>query len=273
MCGRDTIGLVVDFPARELVFLKNGKRQGKCEFAQDVKALYLVTHLDADGDQVELRPAGLSASMGRLRLQDSPRWGETRKGAPLWLKQTIKEAKDETNKAALGGSARAGIGVALVLVESIQTTVSLSSEQVSEILEALTSCFFLSAPPSSSVRATVCPLGHHLVMLSSGFSWTCDICETSQTGNQRLRCTQCDYDVCKSCTSGQFPLRTGTSTKLSEKLMTSIQVISKSIFHSEICLDYYRNICYCTLPLLKKTLIDYLVLYQGIDEQRALSKL
>ena len=139
-CGRDTIGLLVDFPARELVFFKNSHRQGQCNFADNVKALYLVTSASRC-DQVELRPAGLSASMRGLRLQDSPRWGDKHKGNPGWLTQMIK---DSTKTAVAGGSARAGIGVALVLVESIQAAVSLSSEQVSEILDALTACFFLS---------------------------------------------------------------------------------------------------------------------------------
>lgn len=199
--GRDTIGLVVDFPARELVFFKNSIKQGQCNFPEDVKALYLVTQLDADGDQVELRPAGLSASMRDLRLQDSPRWGGNRKGNHAWQIQTIK---DSTNTAGVGGSARAGIGVALVLVESIQTAVSLSSEQVSEILEALTACFFFSGVAKEPPKM-LCPNGHQMMMLSGGDRWRCNKCSGSQRGNPRLRCAQCDYDACNACSDGQFP--------------------------------------------------------------------
>ena len=46
----------------------------------------------------------------------------------------------------------------------------------------------------------VCPAGHAMEMLSSGSSWRCDVCKTSQHANPRLRCRRCDYDMCKTCT-------------------------------------------------------------------------
>ncbi len=45
-----------------------------------------------------------------------------------------------------------------------------------------------------------CPAGHAMEMLSSGSSWRCDVCKTSQHANPRLRCRRCDYDMCKTCT-------------------------------------------------------------------------
>jgi hypothetical protein len=44
-----------------------------------------------------------------------------------------------------------------------------------------------------------CPAGHAMEMLSSGSSWRCDVCKTSQHENPRLRCRRCDYDMCKTC--------------------------------------------------------------------------
>jgi hypothetical protein len=60
----DIIGLTVDFDNRTLEFLRNGVFQAECTFPLDVKKLYLITHLDADGDRVELRQKAKVVDLG-----------------------------------------------------------------------------------------------------------------------------------------------------------------------------------------------------------------
>ncbi len=51
-----------------------------------------------------------------------------------------------------------------------------------------------------------CLQGHEMEMLSSGSSWRCDLCQTSQHENPRLRCRRCDFDVCRTCKRGEWSL-------------------------------------------------------------------
>ena len=54
-------------------------------------------------------------------------------------------------------------------------------------------------PAAATATAKTCPQGHPMQILHSGFSWKCDVCHSSQSGNSRLRCQQCDYDMCDPC--------------------------------------------------------------------------
>ncbi len=58
---------------------------------------------------------------------------------------------------------------------------------------------FFSEPLVFPQAIVECPAGHAMEMLSSGSSWRCDVCKTSQHENPRLRCRRCDYDMCKTC--------------------------------------------------------------------------
>jgi hypothetical protein len=51
----------------------------------------------------------------------------------------------------------------------------------------------------SKKRELECRRNHKLSMLSSHSSWNCDVCLAVNTYNPRLRCDNCDFDVCQSC--------------------------------------------------------------------------
>ena len=153
----DIIGLVIDFSTRSLEFSKNGKKQGECCFPQEVKELYLVTHLDEDGDKVEVRPSEVAPEVHRLLTDGSQMWGSNPKRAPAWLKELMMEERSSSEaRIGLKVSQKAGIGVALVIVESIQQTGGFSGSQISQVMEALATCLFLSGEPGGDNASVTC---------------------------------------------------------------------------------------------------------------------
>ena len=49
--------------------------------------------------------------------------------------------------------------------------------------------------------------------LTSSSSWMCDVCKKDMTENPRLRCDECDYDVCLVCVRRQRAKRADLSMK------------------------------------------------------------
>lgn len=58
------------------------------------------------------------------------------------------------------------------------------------------------ARPPQMQNAQMCPRGHKMKYLSSSPSWSCDMCSKTHRVNPRLRCNECDYDMCQDCSSG-----------------------------------------------------------------------
>ena len=143
----DTIGLVVDFSSRSLEFLKNGKVQGDCLIPEHVKELYLATCFDRAGGQVEVRASGVAQEVQRLLAKDSNKWGSNPKRDPEWLKKLQSEMS--SGPEAICQTPR-GIGLALVLAESMQQTGGFTGSQISRVLEAMATCVFLSADADSN---------------------------------------------------------------------------------------------------------------------------
>ena len=52
-----------------------------------------------------------------------------------------------------------------------------------------------------------CSLGHQLSMMSAQMKWGCNMCQTRFTYNPRLRCNECDFDLCSTCGTGRTPLK------------------------------------------------------------------
>jgi hypothetical protein len=44
-----------------------------------------------------------------------------------------------------------------------------------------------------------CPQDHAMQSLTSSSSWMCDVCKKDMTENPRLRCDECDYNMCAVC--------------------------------------------------------------------------
>ena len=58
-----------------------------------------------------------------------------------------------------------------------------------------------------------CPRDHAMQSLTSSSSWICDVCKKDMTENPRLRCDECDYDVCAACVRRQRAERADLSMK------------------------------------------------------------
>ena len=58
-----------------------------------------------------------------------------------------------------------------------------------------------------------CPQDHAMQSLTSSSSWMCDVCKKDMTENPRLRCDECDYDVCAACVRRQRAERADLSMK------------------------------------------------------------
>jgi len=144
----DVIGLVVDFPNRLVEFFKNGESQGGGCFPENVEELYLVTELDTPKDVVELRATGAEKNASRCISGDVSAWGADCTKTPGWLKKIMKH---DDKAMEVRGEQSAGIGVAIILAQSLQQTASLTDADISELLEMLTCCFFLSSNPSQDV--------------------------------------------------------------------------------------------------------------------------
>jgi hypothetical protein len=48
-----------------------------------------------------------------------------------------------------------------------------------------------------------CSQGHTLSVISSSNSWQCDVCSSACNYNPRLRCHQCDLDMCIKCAKAE----------------------------------------------------------------------
>ena len=69
-----------------------------------------------------------------------------------------------------------------------------------------------SGDPMSEPLAA-CPQDHAMQSLTSSSSWMCDVCKKDMTENPRLRCDECDYDVCAVCVRRQRAKRADLSMK------------------------------------------------------------
>ena len=69
-----------------------------------------------------------------------------------------------------------------------------------------------SGDPMSEPLAA-CPQDHAMQSLTSSSSWMCDVCKKDMTENPRLRCDECDYDVCAACVRRQRAKRADLSMK------------------------------------------------------------
>jgi hypothetical protein len=144
----DIIGIFVNFEDRILLFEKNGVPQGTCSFPAAVKELYLVTELDYPFDEVEIR-AKNADPLKASSVKKSYQWGDTDTlKAPAWLKGSIKKPTVKPS-----GEQKPGIGVALVLVESMLRTKCLTGNQITHLFETLTLGLFLSADPAQIVSS------------------------------------------------------------------------------------------------------------------------
>ena len=56
---------------------------------------------------------------------------------------------------------------------------------------------------SMAARRAKCSQGHTLKLINRFHSWQCDVCSSSCNYNPRLRCQQCDFDMCSKCAEGE----------------------------------------------------------------------
>ena len=52
-------------------------------------------------------------------------------------------------------------------------------------------------------QVVTCSRGHELSMLSLIVKWGCNVCSSPYSYNPRLRCSECDFDLCNECAKMQ----------------------------------------------------------------------
>jgi hypothetical protein len=57
----------------------------------------------------------------------------------------------------------------------------------------------VSSPILQAAHVCTCSFGHQLSILTAHMKWGCNMCQSRFTYNPRLRCNECDFDLCNTC--------------------------------------------------------------------------
>ena len=72
-------------------------------------------------------------------------------------------------------------------------------EPIREMRYATSPLLGVSSPLLQAAHVCTCSLGHQLSTVMAHMKWGCNMCQSRFTYNPRLRCNECDFDLCNTC--------------------------------------------------------------------------